>query len=510
MEEKINCLLDDVNGFPLDELQRSVVTCDLKHVLVSAGAGSGKSLTIIGKIRYLIEILGLKEEEIICISFTNEATLSLKNKLSSNYGYDVPCYTFHKLGLEILKDFNYKISDTGLLMYIINEFFNGFIDDENKKRVLVYFGIMYNEFNFRKKYSAIDEDSFREFKELIFKFINLFKANDYLPSDFVSFLRVEKNYRRKAFLIITYYVYYFYQNELSSRNEIDFSDMISRATEVVLERGFNRCVRYIIIDEFQDTSLVRFNLIRALLSSSGASLLVVGDDFQSIYRFTGCDLDLFLNFNGMYKDSKILKILNTYRNSQELIDIAGGFVMKNKNQLVKELKSSKRCDFPLRIVYYRNFIKSFILLIEHIYTSTGKSILVLGRNNFDVNVLLNTNMFFMNGTSLIYKDNPDIKMTYLTVHRSKGLEDEYVIVINMRDDKLGFPNKIKDNVVLRHVSCKGDDYLYAEERRLFYVAITRTKNIAYLMTSSDSESIFISEIKRDYRGKIKIVRNNKF
>lgn len=510
MEERIDCLLDNVNGFALDDLQRSVVTCDLKRVLVSAGAGSGKSLTIIGKIRYLIEILGFDEKEIICISFTNEATLSLKNKLSSNYGYDVPCYTFHKLGLEILDGYNYKISDTGLLMYIIDEFFRGFIDDENKKRVLVYFGIMYTEFNFRKKYSLIDEDSFREFKELIFKFINLFKANDYSPEDFVLFLKVEKSYRMRAFLIITYYVYYFYQNELVSRNEIDFSDMISRATRVVSDCGYGKRVRYIIIDEFQDTSLVRFNLIRALLLATGASLLVVGDDFQSIYRFTGCDLDLFLNFNDMYQDSKVLKILNTYRNSQELIDIAGGFVMKNKNQLVKELRSDKRCDFPLRFVYYRNFVRSFILLIEHIFSSTSKSIMVLGRNNFDVNVLLNSNKFFMNGTSLVYKDNPDIKMTYLTVHRSKGLEDDYVIVINMRDDKLGFPNKIKDDKVLRHVSCKGDDYLYAEERRLFYVAITRTKNITYLMTSGDSESVFVREIKRDYRDKIKIVRNDRF
>lgn len=101
-------------------------------------------------------------------------------------------------------------------------------------------------------------------------------------------------------------------------------------------------------------------------------------------------------------------------------------------------------------------------------------------------------------------------MTYLTVHRSKGLEEENIIIINLTNKKTGFPNKIQDNKILKYVSCKEDNYKYAEERRLFYVAITRTKNITYLLTPEKNESIFITELKKDYKNKIKIVRNNKF
>lgn len=512
MKQEINTLLDNINGYPLDENQRKVVTSKTKYLLVSAGAGSGKTLTIIGKIRYLIEIEKLREDEIICISFTNEATNNLKNKLKNNYNYDIPCYTFHKLGLEILKTQNYHITDINLMSYLLEEYFISLIEHtkENKKRVLKFLKIKYNLFNYHQKYSSLTSKDLKLLKDLIFKFINLFKSNDYNSEDFLKFLKNSKSKREKSFLILTYYIYYHYQKELSSKQEIDFNDMISLATQYINKNGYPKNIKYIIIDEFQDTSKVRFNLIKAILNKTKANLLVVGDDFQSIYRFTGCDLELFLNFKNLFANSEILKIENTYRNSQELISIAGNFIMKNKNQLEKDLKSNKHEKYPLQIIYYQNIIKTFINLINHIYTTTKKPILILGRNNFDVNLLTKNNHLILKENTIIYLKNPHIKMTYLTVHRSKGLEEENVIIINLTNDKLGFPNKLKDDKILRHVSLKPNSFPYDEERRLFYVAITRTKNISYLLTPVKNESIFITELKKDYKNKIKIVRNDKF
>lgn len=512
MEEKINKLLDNINGYPLDKAQRKVVTSKTKYLLISAGAGSGKTLTIIGKIRYLIEIEKIKENEIICISFTNETTSNLKNKLKENYNYNIPCYTFHKLGLEILKNENYKITESDLLPYTINEYFKSLIEEnpENKKRTLSFLNIKYNNLNYDKKYKNIKEQELTKLKTLINKFINLYKANDCKNQEFITFIKNENNKKNKHFLILTYYIYHTYQKELQSKKEIDFSDMISLSTKYIKKNGYKNKIKYIIIDEFQDTSKVRFNLIKELLNKTNANLLVVGDDFQSIYRFTGCDLKLFLEFKQIFKNSEILKIENTYRNSQELINIAGNFIMKNKNQLYKELKSNKHTNYPIQIIYYKNIIKTFIKLIEHIHKTTNKPILILGRNNFDINEITKTNLFTQKDTNLIYNKNTNIKMTYLTIHRSKGLEEENVIIINLKNDKLGFPNQINEHEVLKHVSCKEDNYLHAEERRLFYVGITRTKNITYLLTPKKNESIFITELKKEYKSKIKIVRKNKF
>lgn len=512
MQEKITNLLNNINGYPLDENQKKVVTSKAKYLLVSAGAGSGKTLTIIGKIRYLIEIEHLKKEEIICISFTNESTNNLKNKLKENYNYDIPCYTFHKLGLEILKTKNYKITDQNLLNYVLDEYFISLINlnPENKKRTLKFLKIKHNFLNYNKIYKTLEQKDLKPLKDLITKFINLFKSNDYQNKDFLNFLEKAKTKHDKNFLILTFYIYYYYQNELISKNELDFSDMISLATKYVKKNGYQKKIKYIIIDEFQDTSKVRFNLIKSILEKTHSNLLVVGDDFQSIYRFTGCDLELFLNFQNLFPHSQILKIENTYRNSMELIKIAGNFIMKNKDQLKKDLKSIKHEKYPLQIIYYNNIIKTFIALINYLYKKTKKPILILGRNNFDINSLTKNNDFIFQDTTLIYKKNKDIKMTYLTVHRSKGLEEENVIIINLTNNKLGFPNKLQDDKVLKYVSLKKTKFPFDEERRLFYVAITRTKNITYLLTPLKNESIFITELKKDYQKQIKIIRNNKF
>ena len=216
------------------------------------------------------------------------------------------------------------------------------------------------------------------------------------------------------------------------------------------------------IDEYQDTSLVRFNLVKEILNFTNAQLMVVGDDFQSIYRFTGCDLSLFLNFNSYFKDSKVMRIENTYRNSQELIQVAGKFVMKNKAQLKKNLKSSKRIDKPIVFVNYVNLKQQFQELIKKIYKETQKPILVLGRNNKDIHSVLDYRYFKVKENEIIYKLDNNIKITYLTVHKSKGLEEENVILINMKDELLGFPSQIKNNKILRLVSKSSAKYPFDE------------------------------------------------
>ena len=502
-------LLNNINGYPLDKNQKEIATSNTKYLLVSAGAGSGKTLTIIGKIRYLIEIKKLKEEEIMCISFTNEATNSLKNKLKQNYNYNIPCYTFHKLSLEILKQEKYKIAENDLLEYTIEEYFKGLIDNNNKKRTLKYLKIKHNNKNYIKKYEKIKEKELNDIKTTIKTFINLLKSNDYNEKHIISFIKQENNKQDKALLIIILYVYKTYIQELKSKKEIDFNDMISLATQKVKKDNYHKNIKYIIIDEFQDTSRVRLNLIKEIINKTNANLLAVGDDFQSIYRFTGCDLTIFLNFTYFFKNSEILKIENTYRNSQELINIAGSFIMKNPYQIKKNLKSNKHIKCPIEIIYYKNIANTFTKLIESIYTETKMSILVIGRNNNDVNVITNNSKFTLENDRIIYKDNPSIQITYLTVHRSKGLEESNVIIINLSNKINGFPNQIINNKILKYVTCKDSVYPFDEERRLFYVALTRTKNKVYLLVPNKNESVFVKEIKKHYKKQIKIIKDIK-
>ena len=126
-----------------------------------------------------------------------------------------------------------------------------------------------------------------------------------------------------------------YNEHLEAEGDIDFSDMINKATELVRKGYTVHPYKWVIIDEYQDISVSRFNLVKAIIDQTNAKLLCVGDDWQSIYRFTGSDISLFTKFPNYFGKSEIMRIEKTYRNSQQLIDIAGDFIMKNSNQFKK-------------------------------------------------------------------------------------------------------------------------------------------------------------------------------
>lgn len=469
-------ILSDVNGYSLDEEQRIAVITDECSNLIVAGAGSGKSLTIIGKIRYLIERKNIKEEQILCISFTRDASINLEKNIKKNYNYNIKVYTFHKLSLDLLKYKKLNISDPKTLNYIVDEYFYMVCDNNTIKskikRLLNKIDTPYS--------SILNSKELCSLKKLIITFINLFKTNNYKIN---HFLNVKGN---KDLISIIIDIYCMYEEELKSTYSIDFNDMIILATDYVKNNPIKK-YKYIIVDEYQDTSYVRYLLLKEIINKTGAKIVCVGDDYQSIYRFNGCNLNMFLDFKKYFGYSKILKINNTYRNSQELIDIAGSFIMKNKRQLYKKLRSSKHINRPIKIMYSNNLKKLLDVVIKK-----HNKILVLGRNNFDINKYFKLD----NEGYFVYKD---IKIKYLTIHASKGLEEDCVIIINMNDDILGIPNKIKDDNILKYVNNNKDIYPFEEERRLFYVALTRTKNEVYLLVNKKNPSVFVKEIIRENR-----------
>lgn len=501
-----------IGDYYLDNQQMDIVLNDDDYLLVVAGAGSGKTLTILGKIYYLINVKGMLPNEILCISFTKASANSLKEKIKKEFSLDVPVYTFHKLALEILKEnnLNYEIADDNTLENIIHEFFEiTILNYPQYMKLILYYFSSGSRGKVREKYLNFYKNNYNKlilFEKLIATFIHLIKCNNFKLESFSFFLKQArrtfsyKTYKReKIFLILALNLYLMYEDYLSQNKEIDFDDMIINATNQVNSNGIKSRYKYVIIDEYQDTSFVRFSLIKEILDKTGAKLMVVGDDFQSIYRFTGCDLSLFLKFNDYFSNAKIMKIENTYRNSQELIAVAGDFVMRNKNQIRKNLHSNKHLDFPIQIIYYENIKSSFISLIIEIYNDTKSPILILGRNNKDINLVLSDEFKLRDDGNIIYTKNLDIKLKYLTVHKSKGLEEENVVIINLENSFLGFPNQIKDDRVLRFVSKSFEKYLYSEERRLFYVALTRTKNKVYLLVSKKKPSVFVLELSRNYK-----------
>ena len=436
-----------------------------------------------------------------------------------------------KYGTTLIETFSYYQSENRLLTRLAEK--------------LQAQGVEFNEIDYREVYRILLENKtikeWEDFIVLLKTFIELFKGNNYDENKFKEFYdyvgglkdSFSKD-RTIAFLKIVEEIYNDYEAYLLKIKKIDFNDMINKASDCIVKNGLDLPYKYIIVDEYQDTSFTRYNLLRNICDSIGAKIMVVGDDWQSIYSFSGCDVNIFTKFDNFFDVCETRYIEKTYRNSQQLIDASSNFVMKNPDQTRKELNSSKSLKYPIKLVKFDNDfdeILKFELIIKNIINQSAfknKKILILGRNNKDIfNLLKNFNVeneygkrkFEILGdedklrrnkfVKIVYRESPDVNIEYRTVHQSKGLECDNVILINLKNWKAGFPNKMVDDPVLNFVKRNGDSFSYAEERRLFYVALTRTKNNVYLLSPYFKSSVFVQELKTDANVELLELENNR-
>ena len=380
-----------------------------------------------------------------------------------------------------------------------------------------------------KKLIALEENKYiSRLVFLVINFIRNFKVNGYDEREFDELARKTSNVRTKLFLDICHACFLEYKKYLIENHAVDFEDMINESARVlneVKEMKEKLDFKYLIVDEYQDISRQRFDLVKAFSEVTDAKIVAVGDDWQSIYAFSGSDITLFTKFEEKMGYAKLMKIVRTYRNSQEVIDIAGNFIQKNTSQIQKSLISPKHIEEPVIIYTYdsvrkspkadrrsgTNYAMAYAVqtALEQIMDydkKAGKNtfaskILLLGRFGFDGDRLARTGLFeYTNrGSKIRSVKYPNLNITFMTAHASKGLGYDNVIVVNGRNEIYGFPSKIEDDPVLSLVVKEDRSMQYAEERRLFYVAMTRTKNRVYFIAPEKNPSEFLLEIKREYK-----------
>ena len=689
-------MFNDINkNIILDKSQREAIICDEDNLLVLSGAGSGKTTTISAKVKYLIDVKNIKPDKICVITFTKKAKEELDYKINKIFNSNVDIYTFHSLGLKIIK-YYYKNKDIDIIDekgqykiicdYIKNNLFkdkdkfslffeafknktsfseeyklfdnyydyhnymykrkyinsnttmdnyikeqakrrrnylktlNGeyckskeevdianflylnnidyqyeksykkldnlkiykpdfYIEQNNNYNYIEHFGIdevnktnnhytkeeltnylknmklkekyhcdekiedlfiiTYSKVLGKRNYLSVLKDSlikkgyvlskkdnnlvYERLKDtsedryinnfvnrIVIPFISYFKRSNYKLDDFKN-IKTDNDLLNKQIRVISD-IYLNYESKLREKNLIDFEDMINISYKVmpyIKEKNLGVDYKYIIIDEYQDVSMQRFNLTKRIEELFKSKIIAFGDDYQTIFGFSGSRIDLMTEFRNYLSDAKQIPIPNVYRNSQELIDVATKFINKNSKQIKKKLISKKRLINPIELYIYNdsnyintNINKSIILsnILDKIYLSNNKSnVLLLERYNNDVDTILNNNLFIRkNHENIIYKKHEDMKIDYLTIHKSKGLEYDNCILINAIDDKYGFPSKIEDEEIIKLLKPKIEENIfYPEERRLFYVAMTRTKNKLYILVPKSKTSSFIREIESD-------------
>lgn len=692
--KRYSSFFDNIEGRKLDKQQRTAIVTDEDNNIVIAGAGSGKTTTIVGKVNYVIDRYKVNPEEILLISFTNKSASTLANRIDIE---GVEAKTFHKFGKDIIaecegrqpsifdenqfkplltKYFTELLKNASYLK-MVTEYFTSFlkpiksqfefdnqgdyiqyIKDQNFRtykikevptrgrttykmevvksieeckiaNFLLFNGVDY-EYEFPYEFDTTNE-TFRQYKPdftlkqngrkvylehfavakngnvpsffakdgetqeqakkrywekinwareqhkdnettlietysyemsegtlfdnltehlteaeitlrpkspeeiwqiinnaakdevnsfitLFGTFITLMKSNNYSIADVIhknqqtqdSFFKQ----RNSLFIEIIKPIHERYEKYLAERGEIDFSDMINKASKHIANGKHKRKFNYVIIDEFQDISIGRYQLVKAIkTSNSSCKLFSVGDDWQSIYRFSGSDIALFKEFEKYFGFTVKSKIETTYRFHNPLINLSSEFIQKNPNQTKKELKgtsNSKNTNYKIHYSISENQDDTFAVqnIFNHLLTTDDeiqeKEIFILGRYSFDIDRLKNESRVLR-----IDKENEIINYSaktedgevkslsaqFMTVHRAKGLEADIIIILNCNSGKHGFPSEMSDDQVLNLLLSEADQFENGEERRLFYVAMTRAKENVFFVADSSFKSKFIAELE---------------
>ena len=482
-----------VENHPLDREQRKSIYDPAKFNLVVAGAGSGKTTTILGKILYLLQSGFVSPPEILVLSFTHDSATELRERFLREYYQtfaeqillrkfpppNITIETFHSLALKLLRslwpDFSVttnEIDDEQLVSEIADNVISG--SDELTIQISII-----------REFLDLYELEF----ETVTQIASKFSSEEYRK----SFLTVSEKYQREL-------------SELLGKHQTTFSGLIKLAIRYLRSGQIKTRFRYIIVDEYQDLSALRQEFLRLLLESSQANLFAVGDDWQAIYGFSGSRVDFTLNFRQFWGDFSLHRISKTYRFGPTLAGLSSSFIMQDHTQIRKQIQSQKEDALEPVVEISGDSERLDIEVLTHYFESLPRdsSILLLGRFQIDQLRLLHCTQFKLTLDGIEFHPRPDLKIRFLTVHQSKGLEADYVIILNNREAKLGFPAHVKDPPLKTELikiaeELRLDQVSVNEERRLFYVALTRAKKQVILLTVDGKESSFIKELRRKFR-----------
>lgn len=482
-----------VENHPLDREQRKSIYDPARFNLVVAGAGSGKTTTILGKILYLLQSGFVSPLEILVLSFTHDSATELRERFLREYyqtfaeqillrkspSPNITIETFHSLALKLLRSLWPDFSVT------TNEIDNEQLVSEIADNVI----------------SGSDELTMQT--SIIREFLDLHELAPETVARIASKFSSEEF--RKLFLTVSEK----YQRELSSlleKHQTTFSGLIKLAIRYLRSGQIRTQFRYIIVDEYQDLSALRQEFLRLLLESSQANLFAVGDDWQAIYGFSGSRVDFTLNFRKFWGDFSLHRISKTYRFGLTLARLSSNFIMQDHTQIRKQIQSQKEDVLEPVVEISGDSERLDLEVLTHYFESLPRnsSILLLGRFQIDRLRLLHCTQFKLTKDVIEFQTRPDLKIRFLTVHQSKGLEADYVIILNNREAKLGFPAHVKDPPLKTELikiaeELRLDQVSVNEERRLFYVAFTRAKKQVILLTVDGKESSFIKELRRKFR-----------
>lgn len=501
-----------------DEQKKAIIS-PAKNILCIAGAGSGKTTVLTKRIEFLKKFKGEKEENILAITFTKKAKEEMQSRIESLGILNVKVETFNSFCEKILKKHGDLIYDrqTRVAQY-------------KDKLILVRWSLE----KLGTKFETILDDYFNKRQlreknpdELFFVFVNdIFTIIDFyknLEEKVEPFYERETNGVKKRISKLSHDLVLIIQKELKKRGLRDFSDQIVDVLN--LFKQYPKMIpkyTHILIDEYQDLNLIQFEFVKLLNSDS---IFAVGDPRQAIYGWRGSDIKFILDFPENFKGTEVISLKKNYRSSKRIVDLFNKVIKpmdlvdlesgrcdsdelrKNNLGLGKKLESESKSNTSEKSIYLQEFDKEFlerIFIMEAIKNSKNprNEIFILARTNRILSSM--SDILTQNGIDYVIKSEEDYtkksgivngevgenQVVLATIHSIKGMEAKEVYVIS--SNTLSFPNKVQDNFVLSLVKEDNHYDKYAEELRLFYVALSRAKE-KLIITYTGNLTKFITD-----------------
>nr|WP_240532374.1 UvrD-helicase domain-containing protein [Moritella marina] len=562
-------LFDNLESHPLTEKQRDACVVANDANLVLAGAGCGKTSVMLGRCAYLLESQQATADTILILAFAKDAAQEMKARLTERLPKaKITVKTFHALALDIIKQVDGerpKVSKLANSDTAKQQLFKQKIaallceqtsPDEDFKALFSEYCYAYvawlgklpeNKHDAEVQRLLAGKGSYKkllnQLVELTMQYKNSLADKSKRKSQTLQKLqKVDDTDLAALTHEIVEILLGYYHADLNESNELDFDEMITKACEYVSSGQFNSPWLHILVDEFQDISQARANLVRQLQSQHDDSkLFCVGDDWQAIYQFAGSDIAVTTRFSDYFGVTSTLPLDTTFRFNDQISAVASKFVMANAEQLDKQItthsKAKKAC---VQISYYQlddehkksnkqstakrtkkvNDDEAASLPVNTLVTTSEskpvsksspanelllakklaqlaasksgkqegkqKSVLLLARFNFQL-----PDTKSLTALSL---QHPQLDIKAMTVHSSKGQEADNVIVLAMEAGEHGFPCHKRRHPFAEILQPDLSGFPDAEERRLFYVALTRARQQVSLLCNKDKPSSFVTEL----------------
>jgi len=423
--------------------------------------------------------------------FIPEANTYVEHVSSRSYPTEGKELQFKKANKLLVKTFEHQTEDTAL--------FNLVLDRIVKNRLPSNYHFS-TALSFEEEFKTYHKEV-KDFVRQTMRVIDMVKVENISTQEVLAESQKDQHERVRDFYSLAFSIIDQYKSYCTNKSYLDFNDMITKTISLFknhseIAEKFRNKYEYILVDEFQDVNNLQVELIKLLLTDKN-QLFCVGDDWQSIYGFRGSNVDYIVNFKEHFKDSETIKLSMNYRSTEHIVGASNEVIKHNKFKVDKDVYSNKKSSSKIHIHAGKDEEENIEYALSQVNNLIEK-----GYSKEDILFLYRRSKMYSSYFERFRREG--VFVSGKTIHGSKGLEARAVFIIGLTEGSGGFPDIWMEDRIYQVIKPSNHDLLLEEERRLFYVAITRAKDDLFLMTEKGNESSFIKEIPDDFTFKTSI------